>query len=63
MSAGGVGEVGPKEAWEALASTKPTLMIDVRTTAGVEFCRRAGLKCAEPADGVHRMAKLPFHGR
>lgn len=37
MSAGEVGEVGPKEAWEALASTKPTLMIDVRTTAERSF--------------------------
>ncbi len=37
MSAGGVGEVGPKEAWDALASAKPTLMIDVRTTAEWSF--------------------------
>lgn len=32
MGAGGVGEVGPKDAWEAMASSRPTLMIDVRTT-------------------------------
>ena len=32
MGAGGVGEVGPKDAWEALASSRRTLLIDVRTT-------------------------------
>ena len=37
MVAGGVGEVDPKGAWEALASAKPTLMIDVRTTAEWSF--------------------------
>lgn len=37
MGAGGVGEVGPKGAWEALASTAPTLLIDVRTTAEWSF--------------------------
>ena len=37
MDAGGVGEVDPKGAWEALASTTPTLMIDVRTTAEWSF--------------------------
>ncbi len=37
MSAGGVGEVDPKGAWEALASEKSTLMIDVRTTAEWNF--------------------------
>ena len=37
MGAGGVGEVDPKGAWEALASDKPTLMIDVRTTAEWTF--------------------------
>ncbi len=37
MSAGGVGEVDPKGAWEALASEKPTLMIDVRTSAEWSF--------------------------
>lgn len=37
MEAGGVGEVDPKGAWEALASATPTLMIDVRTTAEWSF--------------------------
>jgi len=37
MSAGEVGEVDPKGAWEAIASQKPTLMIDVRTTAEWTF--------------------------
>jgi len=37
MSAGGVEEIGPKGAWEALATDKPTLMIDVRTTAEWSF--------------------------
>jgi len=32
MGADGVGEVGPKDAWEALASSRRTLLIDVRTT-------------------------------
>lgn len=33
----GVGEVDPKSAFEALSSSKPTLMIDVRTTAEWNF--------------------------
>lgn len=32
MGAGDVGEVNPKDAWEAMASDRPTLMIDVRTS-------------------------------